>query len=105
MEDRAIKQHPFSEILGSYINAARPVERDSEPPYLDMAEHVIRIAARWLDEDGAMIDPVHEREMFTATARYVGAVAWLVAQGRCRDPELGELRSRKLGRLDDRIRS
>ena len=85
MEDIAIKQHPFSEILGSYINTARPVERESEPPYLDMAEHVIRIAARWLDEDGAMIDPVHEREMFTATARYVGTVAWLVAQGRCRD--------------------
>ena len=56
------------------------------PPYLDLAEKIVRTALVWQDRDsGRIIDPYVHRETPTATARYVGALGALMLQGRCHD--------------------
>ncbi len=53
--------------------------------YADLAEPIVRQAVEWQDTEGRIIDPYAGRETPTTTARFVGALAGLILQGRCLD--------------------
>lgn len=53
---------------------------------LDLMEPVVRLAAGWVDEKGAVIDPALNREWCQTTPRFVSSAAVLLRFGRC--PEL-----------------
>ena len=56
--------------------------------YLDMMEPIIRNAAHWVDERGAVIDPVIKREWNQTSCRFASPGAILLRYGRI--PELKE---------------
>ncbi len=53
--------------------------------YLDLAERICRNAAPWVDERGAVIDPVIGKEWQQTTPRFVATGAILLYFGRCED--------------------
>jgi hypothetical protein len=53
--------------------------------YADLAEPIVRQAVDWQDAEGRIIDPYAGWETPTTTARFVGALAGLILQGRCLD--------------------
>ena len=53
--------------------------------YLDLAERIVRPAIHWVDDSGAVIDPVTGSEWNQSTPRFVSSAAVLVAFGRCRE--------------------
>jgi len=53
--------------------------------YLDLAERICRNAAPWVDERGAVIDPVIHKEWQQTTPRFVATGAILLYFGRCED--------------------
>jgi len=53
--------------------------------YLDIMEIIVRMASAWLDERGAVIDPVLNREWAQTTPRFVSSGAALLARGRIPD--------------------
>ncbi|MBQ6472454.1 MAG: hypothetical protein IJJ33_10755, partial [Victivallales bacterium] len=61
--------------------------------YLDVMESIVRMAAEWLDERGAIIDPVLNREWAQTTPRFVSSGAILLANGRIADLKEKVLRS------------
>ena len=65
----------------------------SRADYLDMMENIVRMAAEWQDERGAIIDPVLKREWAQTTPRFVSAGAVLLANGRIPDLKEKILRS------------
>lgn len=56
--------------------------------YLDMMEPIVRNAASWVDEKGAIIDPVIKREWNQTSCRFASPAAILLKSGRI--PELKE---------------
>ncbi len=57
----------------------------SQATYLDLMERILRAAAAWQDERGAVIDPVKKEETGQASPRFVSAAAVLLHFGRCGD--------------------
>ncbi|MBQ9336869.1 MAG: hypothetical protein IJS14_06190 [Lentisphaeria bacterium] len=53
--------------------------------YLDIMEPIVRMAADWVDEKGAVIDPVRKQEWGQTTPRFVSSAAVLIRFGRCRE--------------------
>lgn len=86
----SLKEYPSAKLwqrLRLEIQAAdkpAPVGIDREF-YLDLAEPIVRTAAKWQNESGAIIDPFIGRETVTCTARFVGALGQLIKAGRCHD--------------------
>jgi hypothetical protein len=57
----------------------------SDDDYAAMSEPIVRQAVAWQSPGGRIIDPFVGYETPTATARFVGALAGLMLQGRCLD--------------------
>ena len=57
----------------------------TEELYTDLSEPIVRQAVAWQEPGGRIIDPFVGYETPTATARFVGALAGLILQGRCLD--------------------
>jgi hypothetical protein len=53
--------------------------------YLDLMEPIVRMGAQWVDETGALIDPVIQREWAQATPRFVSSAAILLHFGRAQE--------------------
>ena len=53
--------------------------------YLDIMEPIVRMAAEWVDEKGAVMDPVCKQEWGQTTPRFVSSAAVSIRFGRCRD--------------------
>ena len=53
--------------------------------YLDMMEPIVRNAAKWVDEKGAVIDPVIKREWNQTSCRFASPAAILLKFGRIPD--------------------
>ena len=53
--------------------------------YLRIAERIARAAAEWIDDKGAVIDPVIQREWAQTTPRFCATVASLIACSRAED--------------------
>lgn len=70
---------------------AKPPPADWEPSrltrdaYLDVMEPVIRSAATWVSDEGALIDPIIHKEWAQSTPRFVSSAAILLHFGRVTD--------------------
>ena len=53
--------------------------------YLDIVERIVRNAAPWIDENGAVIDPVINREWGQTSSRFASSCAVLIYFNRCCD--------------------
>lgn len=53
--------------------------------YLDNCERIVRMAAEWVNAEGAVIDPVTDEEWNQTTPRFVSSAAILISFGRCRE--------------------
>ena len=53
--------------------------------YLDIMEQIVRMAAQWQDKNGAIIDPVLNKEWCQTTPRFISSGAVLLANGRIAD--------------------
>ncbi|OIN95827.1 hypothetical protein AUJ66_08175 [Candidatus Desantisbacteria bacterium CG1_02_38_46] len=53
--------------------------------YVKLSEPIVRQAVAWQDEEGRIIDPFMKEETSTTTARFVGALGFLISAGRCLD--------------------
>ncbi len=53
--------------------------------YLDLSERIVRLAVKWVDEKGAVIDPVTGEEWNQTTPRFVSSAAVLIHFGRCKE--------------------
>ena len=53
--------------------------------YLDLAEPVVRKAVEWQEPSGSVVDPYEGAEPPTISARFVGALAGVIAAGRSLD--------------------
>ena len=51
--------------------------------YLDIVERIVRNAAPWVADDGAVIDPVLKREYAQSSSRFASSCAVLIYFGRC----------------------
>ncbi|MGE4563569.1 MAG: hypothetical protein AB7F32_01750 [Victivallaceae bacterium] len=69
--------------------------------YLDLIEPVIRMAAKWVDDDGAVIDPVLKSEWGQTSPRFAAPAAILLASGRI--PEHRELVFKVMDRACERL--
>ena len=65
----------------------------SKADYLDIMENIVRMAVKWQDERGAIIDPVLNKEWCQTTPRFVSSGAALLANGRIPDLKENILRS------------
>ncbi|HCE44399.1 MAG TPA: hypothetical protein DET40_12700 [Lentisphaeria bacterium] len=74
---------------------ARPAPKDwkktglSREYYLDLMEIIVRSAAGWVDEKGAVIDPYYKKEWAQTTPRFVSSASILLYFGRI--PELKDI--------------
>lgn len=73
----------------------------SREDYLDLIEPVIRMAAKWVDDDGAVIDPVLKSEWAQTSPRFAAPAAILLASGRI--PEHRELVFKVMDRACERL--
>ena len=55
------------------------------PLYLDIVERIVRNAEPWIDGNGAVIDPVINKEWGQTSSRFASSCAVLIYFGRCRD--------------------
>ena len=79
--------YPLTEKIRSLHRARRellPVQ-DNRRLYLDIMEPIVTMAAGWLGENGAVIDPVFHQEWKQTTPRFVSSAAVLLRFGRCRE--------------------
>ena len=53
--------------------------------YLDIVERIVRNAEPWIDGNGAVIDPVINKEWGQTSSRFASSCAVLIYFGRCRD--------------------
>ena len=53
--------------------------------YIKLSEPIVRQAVSWQNKDGRIIDPHEHEERSTTTARFVGALGFLISAGCCLD--------------------
>lgn len=53
--------------------------------YIKLSEPVVRQAVAWQDKDGRIIDPFEKKETATTTARFAGALGFLISVKHCPD--------------------
>jgi hypothetical protein len=82
------EQHQIDRLLAAPEPDWRPTGLDRNA-YLDLIEPVVRLAAGWVDAQGAVIDPVLKKEWHQTTPRFVAPAAILMHFGR--SPELLDL--------------
>ena len=81
--------YPYEETVAGLLSS--PVPRAwkgshvSKHTYLDMMEKIVRMAATWVDADGAVIDPYFEAEFGQTTPRFVSSASILLHFGRIED--------------------
>ncbi|MBR6373232.1 MAG: hypothetical protein IKS20_08625 [Victivallales bacterium] len=83
-------------IYNSQLEQVRRILQEPNPPgwkasglsrdfYLDIMERIVRSAAKWVNEDGAVIDPVLHEEHHQSSPRFASPCAVLLRFGRCQD--------------------
>ena len=79
--------YPLTEKIQSLHRTHRELlpAQSNRTLYLDIMEPIVTMAAGWVDEKGAVIDPVYRQEWGQTTSRFVSSAAVLIHFGRCRD--------------------
>lgn len=82
LEDMGLERYPFDDIIAKQLAAPVPdgwtpsgVDRDA---YLDMIEKIVRMAATWVNDSGAVIDPYFKAEFGQTTPRFVSSASVLL---------------------------
>ncbi len=90
LQDIGIAEFNLEEKLGRILS--NPAPKDWKPTgigrdyYLDFMELIVRNAANWVDDNGAVIDPYYKKEWAQTTPRFVSSASILLYFGRI--PEL-----------------
>lgn len=86
LSDQGFDAYPFEGRVESLLSQSAPkgwkpttCTRDL---YLDISERIVEMAASWLDQKGAIIDPVTGEEWNQTTPRFVSSAAVLIYFGR-----------------------
>ncbi|MDD5482948.1 MAG: hypothetical protein PHP98_04785 [Kiritimatiellae bacterium] len=83
------KQYPLRELWQGMENRLKKSRANPSGAhrelYLDLAEKIIRTAAKWQNEEGMIIDPCMKAEANSGSARFVGGLGQLIRAGRCLD--------------------
>jgi len=86
----AKKAFPLEDIIKRFIHE-REIPEGWKPTcttrdlYAELSEPIVKKAVEWQDDTGRIIDPILEVETSTATPRFVGALGFLIREGRCLD--------------------
>ena len=93
LQDIGIPEFILEEKLQKIFS--NPAPKDWKPTgitksyYLDFMEIIVRNAAGWVDEKGAVIDPYYKKEWAQTTPRFVSSASILLQSGRI--PELKDI--------------
>lgn len=88
-----IAEYPYDDTVKKLIEA--PIPKDwkksgiDKRKYLEMMERIVRMASKWINSEGAVIDPYYHAEFGQTTPRFVSSASVLLHFGRV--PELKEL--------------
>ncbi len=69
-------------LLHGTTPGKRPPLAPTRDHYFDLMEPIVRLATRWVNDDGAVIDPVLHVEWGQTSPRFAAAAAILLAAGR-----------------------
>ncbi|HAI11701.1 MAG TPA: hypothetical protein DCM28_08350 [Phycisphaerales bacterium] len=87
LSDNGFAPYPLEGKVESLLQQASPSDYQATGAtrelYLDLSERIVRMAIDWVDEKGAVIDPVTGEEWKQTTPRFVSSAAVLIAYGRC----------------------
>ena len=88
--DGNLKPYPLEGRVEELIESGdlpegwKPTGRDKNL-YVELSEPIVRMAVRWQDREGRIVDPYLRVEVTTATPRFVGALSFMIRVGRCLD--------------------
>lgn len=87
LSDRGFGAYPLEGRIDALLKSAPP--KNYKPTgmtrelYLDLSQRIVDMAIHWVDDKGAVIDPVTGTEWNQTTPRFVSSAAILIANGRC----------------------
>ncbi len=97
LKNIGLEEYPYTKIVADVLQAPVPGEWKSsgiyKQAYLDMMEKIVRMAAAWVNADGAVIDPYFKGEHGQTTPRFVSSAAILLHFGRIKELEPLVIRS------------
>ena len=89
LADHGIGAFPIEGVVNGILAQARPAgwtpSGTTRSSYLDIMEPVVRLAASWIANTGALIDPVIHEEWAQTTPRFVSSAAILLHFNRIAD--------------------
>jgi len=84
-----LEEYPFKKTITQILESPPPDnwERSTidKQEYLEMMERIVRVAAKWVNDDGAVIDPYYKAEFGQTTPRFVSSASVLLHFGRITD--------------------
>jgi hypothetical protein len=84
-----LEDYPYKKMVTDLLQAPVPAQwktsRLDKRVYLDMMEKIVRMAATWINAEGAVIDPYFKAEWGQTTARFVSSASILLHFGRIED--------------------
>lgn len=87
LSDKGFDAYPLEGKVESLLTQPAPEDWQAtnvtRELYLDLAERIVRMAVDWVDDKGAVIDPVFKEEWKQTTPRFVSSAAVLISFGRC----------------------
>lgn len=89
LSDKGFEVYPLEGKVESLLEQTPPDNWQSSGAtrdlYLDLSERIVRMAVDWVDEKGAVIDPVAKLEWKQTTPRFVSSAAVLIGFDRCKE--------------------
>lgn len=87
LSDKGFAAYPLEGCVETLLKHSPPANWQAtgmtRELYLDLSERIVRMAVNWVDEKGAVIDPVTHEEWKQTTPRFVSSAAILIHFGRC----------------------
>lgn len=84
-----LEDYPYTKMVTEILRSPMPDHWKSSQAdkrvYLDMMEKIVRMAATWVDANGAVIDPYFKAEFGQTTPRFVSSASILLHFGRIED--------------------
>src|SRR5690606_3881275 len=86
LEEVGLGDYPYTEMVADLLRSPTPSHweksKADKQVYLDMMERIVRMAATWVDTNGAVIDPYFNAEFGQTTPRFVSSASILLYFGR-----------------------
>ena len=89
LKEVGLEDYPFDTLVSRLLKSPSPDNwqntKADKNEYLDIMERIVRSAAGWVDDKGAVIDPFFNREHAQTTPRFVSSASVLLHFGRIGD--------------------